>query len=80
MTITLTGKNQITIPKKLITAMHLAEGALFDIQLKGNRLELIPLETVEKVFSDAEYIRLENIYQKEKHSAKKVTAKDIDKL
>lgn len=80
MTITLTSKNQITIPKKLITEMHLAEGALFDIQLKGNRLELIPLETVEKVFSDEEYIRLENTYQKEKNSAKKVTAKDIDKL
>ena len=52
MTIVLTGKNQITIPKKLINEMHLVEGALFDIQLTGNRLELIPLETIEKVFSD----------------------------
>lgn len=80
MTITLTSKNQITIPKKLINEMHLAEGALFDIHIKGNRLELVPLETVEKIFSDEEYARLESVYQKEKNTAKKVTARDIERL
>ena len=80
MTITLTGKNQITIPKKLVNEMHLTEGALFNIQIKGNRIELIPLEVVEKVFSDAEYAKLEGLYLKEKHLAKKVTAKSIENL
>ena len=51
MTIAMTAKNQITIPKKLVTEMHLSNGALFDIQIKGNRLVLIPLETVEKILA-----------------------------
>jgi AbrB family looped-hinge helix DNA binding protein len=80
MTITLTSKNQITLPKKLINEMHLTEGALFNIQIKGNRIELIPLEVIEKVFSDAEYKKLEDLYQGEKHLVKEVTAKTIENL
>ena len=80
MTVTMSSKNQITIPKKITREFNLAEGALFDIQINGNRLELIPLETIEKVFTNEEYARMENLYQKEKHLAKKVTAKFIESL
>ena len=80
MTIVLTGKNQITIPKKLINEMHLVEGALFDIQLTGNRLELIPLETIEKVFSDEEYIKMDQICKRERGQSKPLTRDYIKQL
>lgn len=80
MTIAMTSKNQITIPKKIVTEMNLVEGALFDIHINENRLELIPMETVEKTFTDEEYARLEALYQKEKRLVKPVTAKDIESL
>ena len=80
MTITMTNKNQITIPKKLVTMMGLKEGALFNIELKGSRLELIPLEVTEKVFTDDEYAKIERIYQKEKHSSKRLSLKAIEAL
>jgi AbrB family looped-hinge helix DNA binding protein len=80
MTITMTAKNQITLPKKLVNAMHLSEGALFNITVKNNRIELIPMEAVEKDFTDEEYAKLENIYQREKYSAKPVTLDYIESL
>ncbi|MEI6438027.1 MAG: AbrB/MazE/SpoVT family DNA-binding domain-containing protein [Candidatus Omnitrophota bacterium] len=80
MTIAMTNKNQVTIPKKLVTLMGLKEGALFNIEIKGSRLELIPLEVTEKFFTDEEYAGLERLYQKEKHSAKKLSLKNIEAL
>jgi len=80
MTITMTSKNQITIPKQLVKALQLSEGSLFDIHLKGNRLEIIPLETIEKTFTDEEYAKMEKLYQKQKHTAKRVTSKDIENI
>ena len=80
MTIIMSSKNQITIPKRLVKALQLNEGALFEINLKGNRLELIPVETIEKEFTDEEYAKMEAIYQREKHLVKKITQKDIDNL
>ena len=76
----MSSKNQITIPKRLVKALQLNEGALFEINLKGNRLELIPVETIEKEFTDEEYAKMEAIYQREKHLVKKITQKDIDNL
>ena len=80
MTITMSAKNQITIPKKLAQQLDLSAGAMFDIRINGNHLELIPLETVEKVFSDKEYAAMEGIFQKEKSSARRVTDKYIESL
>jgi len=80
MTIVMSSKNQITIPKRLVKALQLSEGALFDINLKGNRLEIIPLETIEKTFTDEQFAKLEEIYQKEKHLSKPITKEYIENL
>ncbi len=80
MTITMTSKNQITIPKKIVTALELNEGAMFDVKITGNKIQLIPVEVVEKIYTDAEYAKMEEICKKERHTAKKVTKKFIDEL
>lgn len=80
MTITMTSKNQITLPKKIVDTLRLQQGSLFDVNVKDNRIELIPLKVSEREFTDAEYKKLEKLYQKEKGSARKVTKKYIDSI
>ncbi len=80
MTITLANRNQITLPKPIVDALRLHKGSLFDIRLNKNRIELIPLETSELKLTDEDYAKLEKLYQKEKHLAKKVTKKFIDSI
>ena len=80
MTITMTSKNQITLPKRIVDALRLHRGSLFDVKVKSNRIELVPLEVQEREFSDEEYEKLERLYQKEKSSAKKVTNKYIESI
>lgn len=80
MTITLTSKNQITLPKKIVDALRLHKGSLFDVSVKSNRIELIPLEVAEREFTDKEYEKLEKFYQKEKGSAKRVTKEYINSI
>ncbi len=45
-----------------------------------DRIELIPLETKEKVFSDEEYKKIEMPSTKEKATERRVTKKFIDNL
>ena len=80
MTITMTAKHQVTIPKKITDVLRLEKGTMFNIVVSKNRIELIPLETKEKVFSDEEYKKLEMLSIKEKGSEKQVTKKFIDNL
>ena len=80
MTITMTSKNQITLPKKVVDALALEKGAMFDIKISGHKIQLIPVEVVEKVFTDEEYEKMEKLFQKEKHKAKKVTKDFINNL
>ncbi len=80
MTITMTTKNQITLPKKIVDALHLHKGSLFDIKVTRNRIELVPLEAAEKTFTKEEYAKMEKLFQDEKGKAKKVTQKFIDDL
>lgn len=80
MTITMTSKNQITIPKKIINALDLDKGSIFDIKITGHRIELIPVEMVEKVFTNEEYSKLDKLAKKQKKKAKKVKQKFIDDL
>ena len=76
----MTTKNQITLPKKIVDTLHLHKGSLFDINIKSNRIELIPLEVNKREFTEEEYQKLEKLYQKEKVSAKKVTKRFIDSI
>lgn len=80
MTITMTSKNQITIPKKIANVLGLDKGSVLDIKITGHRIELIPLEMVEKVFTDEEYAKLDELTKKQRKKAKKVTHKFIEKL
>jgi AbrB family looped-hinge helix DNA binding protein len=80
MTVIMTTKNQVTIPKKIVDALDLDKGAMFDVKVVGNKIELIPLEVVERVFSDEEYKKLDALVQKQKEKAKKVTSKFIDSI
>ena len=80
MTITMTTKNQVTLPKKIVDALRLHKGSLFDVRLNQNKIELVPLEVNEKIFSDEEYRKLEQLYQKEKGKAKRVTKEFIKNI
>lgn len=80
MTITMTSKNQITLPKRIVDALRLHRGSLFDVKVQSNRIELVPLEVQEREFSNEEYEKLERLYQKEKSSARKITKKYIESI
>jgi AbrB family looped-hinge helix DNA binding protein len=80
MTITMTAKHQVTIPKKITDVLRLGKGTMFNIVVSRDRIELIPLETKEKIFSDEEYKKLELLSIKEKGAEKQVAKKFIDNL
>jgi len=72
MTIVMTAKNQITIPKKITNALSLGKGPIFEVEVSRDGIELIPLETKERQFADEEYVKLERPWQRkrrEKRSA-----------
>jgi AbrB family looped-hinge helix DNA binding protein len=76
----MTSKHQITIPKKIADILSLKKGAIFDITVHHNRIELIPLDTVEKTFTDAEYEKLEALATAERGQEKPVTKDFIHAL
>ena len=80
MTITMTTKNQVTIPKKITNVLGLGQGAMFNVVVSGNRIELIPLEVKERVFTKEEYEKLQLLSEKERGKEKKVTKKLINNL
>jgi len=80
MTITMTAKNQITIPKKITNALGLGKGSMFEVEVSKEGIELIPLETKEREFTAEEYAKLETLAAKEKGKEKRVTKKFIDNL
>jgi len=81
MTVTMTAKNQITIPKKIANALGLCKGTMFEVEVFKSGIELIPLETKEREFADTEYAKLEFLETKEKgkeseNSGRKIKNKD----
>ena len=80
MTITMTAKNQITIPKKVTNALGLRSGSMFEVEFSKDGIELIPLETKERHFTDEEYAKLETLASKEKGKEKRATKKFIGNL
>ncbi len=80
MTVIMTAKHQVTIPKKITVALGLEEGSLFQVEISNNRIELIPLETTEKIFTEAEYTKIEALTAKEIGREKRVSRAFIDKL
>jgi len=80
MTITMTSKNQVTIPKKIVDRFHLKRGAIFDVKIETNKIELIPMELVEKTYTQEEYKNLEELYQQEKSTVRSMSKGLIRKL
>ncbi len=80
MTIAMSEKHQVTIPSKIAKVLDLKRGSLFDIELNGSRIELIPLEVKEKKFTRAEYRKLDKLLAQEKETREKVTAAFIDRV
>jgi bifunctional DNA-binding transcriptional regulator/antitoxin component of YhaV-PrlF toxin-antitoxin module len=73
MTITMTAKHQVTIPRKIAGILSLKKGTMFDVIVHRNRIELIPLETVERTFTDQEYEQLDALSAAERGQEKRVT-------
>ncbi len=74
MTITMTSKNQITLPKKIVDALRLRRGSLFDVKVNHSRIELVPLEVSERKFTAEDFKRMDRLVKKEnKKGATKVT-------
>ena len=77
MTVTMTAKHQITIPKKVTDVLGLDKGSTFDVAVSKNKIELIPVETIERVFTEEEYKKLDLLSKKEKGKERRVTKKFI---
>ncbi len=80
MTVIMTAKNQITIPKKITEALGLKKGSMFKVEVSKNGIEFIPLETKEREFTHEEYAKLETLAAQEKGREKSVTKKLINSL
>lgn len=80
MTVTMTSKHQITIPKRIAAALSLKQGAIFDVAVYKNKIELIPMEIGEKIFTEEEYKKLDYLVKKEHGQEKRVTKKFIGGL
>jgi len=81
MTITMTSKNQITLPKKVVDTLRLHKGSLFDVRVARDHIELVTLEETEKSFSEDDFKRLDALVKNEKKKgAKKVTTDFVNNI
>jgi AbrB family looped-hinge helix DNA binding protein len=80
MTVVMTSKNQITIPKKIAQILRLKRGSIFDVKVSDNHIEFVPLEVSERIFSKDEYAKLDMLSVKESGKEKPMTKKYIASL
>ena len=80
MTVTMTAKHQITIPKRIAAVLGLRKGSLFSVEVTESGIELVPLESKEKTFTREEYKKLEALTVEEKGQERRVTKKFINNL
>ena len=80
MTITMTEKNQVTIPKKITNILGLKRGTMFNVEVHKSRIELIPVEAKEMSFSLEQHKKLEKLSTLEKGQERKVTSQLIRRL
>ena len=66
MTIVMTEKHQITIPKRIADALGLHKGSLFNVDVSDNKIELVPLEVTPKSFTREQYQKLALLSKKER--------------
>ncbi len=80
MTIVMTEKNQVTIPKKITNVLGLKRGAMFNVEVHKSRIELIPVEVKEIAFSSEQYKKIEKLSKAEKGQEQKVTSRFVRSL
>ena len=80
MTVTMTTKNQITLPKKITDILKLRKGSMFEVEILNDKIELIPLEVKRMSFSNDIYDKLDAISKKEQGKEKRATKKYIDTI
>ena len=80
MTVAMSEKHQVTIPSKIAKVLDLKKGPLFDVELKGSRIELIPLEVKERKLTQAEYRKLDRLLVQGRETREKITAAFIGKV
>ncbi len=73
MTIVMTEKNQITIPRKIAGILKLHRGSMFDVEVQHDRIELIPVEVTRKTFTKEQFAKLNALSKRERGLEKKVT-------
>jgi len=80
MTVTMTAKNQITLPKKITDVLGLKKGTMFTVEASRNSIELIPLVTKERTFTEEEYRKLDALSAEENGKEERLTKKQIGKM
>lgn len=70
---------QINLPAAFIAVLNLGEDRYLKAEVRGNRIILTPVDPVERVFSEEDLDRVEEIYHREKSKAKVVTSSWIKK-
>ena len=70
---------QVNLPSAFISRLNLGEDNYLKAEIKGNHIILTPIDPVERVFSGSDLHLVEEIYQREKKSARPVTREWIKK-
>lgn len=71
---------QINLPAAFVAKLSLGEDRYFKAEVAGNRIVLTPVDPVERTFSQEDLDLMEELYQREKHTAKPVTEDWIKKF
>ena len=62
-------KNQLTLPKEVVKALHIQKGALLKCQVENQKIILTPV-IVEEPFTEEEFKKLEKLYKDPKNKGK----------
>ncbi len=80
MTVTMSEKHQVTIPKKIALALDLKKGTQFKVSIKRNKIELTPVELVEKTYTKQEYAAIDRLTADQEGEEKKITKAMLAKI
>lgn len=69
----LKAKNQLTLPAEIIRRLGLYKNELFQVDVEGNYIKLIPVE-IKPRYSKKELAKIGKLVQKEKRKAKSLKA------
>lgn len=71
---------QINLPSAFVAKLSLGEDSYFKADLKGNHIVLTPIDPVERVFSKESIDLVEEVFKRERSSAKPVSSDWVKKI